>query len=408
MKRIIEFSLVACAFALWIAGCTNRFNQTGSWLVTSDTTVTPHFYDSDSLRAKVTTSEVNQGLANGSGLFDTVLCLGKVPWSEADMLLNFVLPDSIYNATTIMSAQVILRRTAYVLQANGSNVNAYDVHNLQFEGYAFDTSWNSATFTWDSVALLQSEGKIESANIVLTSASFVNDSDVVIQIDTGLVRRWVKATQDSNFTNDGFIIKPANTSGVVSVYSSAYSGTGYEPTIEIYCVINGVSDTVTSTTSASTYVANTSISSPSQTFAVQSGTGLHGNIVFDLSRIPNYSVVNFAQLTLYTNSSDTLYSGQSSDSLWAYYQTDPSTHALSLAGAAVSTRDSVVRNKYTFPVALIVQQMLSNQGNYGYGFMITRYDDYNSIDSRFIYNENAPDSLKPRLSIIYAPAVRKK
>jgi hypothetical protein len=170
-------------------------------------------------------------------------------------------------------------------------------------------------------------------------------------------------------------------------------------------VINGISDTVKSTTSTATYVATTSINPPSQTLAVQSGTGLHENIVFDLSRIPNYSVVNYATLTLFSNHLDTLYSGQSPDSLWAYYQTSPSTHALSSSGIALSTEDTVSRAKYTFTVTTLVQQML-NLGNYG--FVITRYEDNNNLDARFIYNGNAPDSLKPRLSVTYAPVVKKK
>lgn len=47
-----------------------------------------------------------------------------------------------------------------------------------------------------------------------------------------------------------------------------------------------------------------------------------------------------------------------------------------------------------------------NQGNYG--FIITRSEDYNNLDSRFIYDENAVDSLKPQLTITYTPVVRKK
>ena len=373
-------------------GCSNRFNETGSWLVRVDTTLNPRTFYSDSLGVAITASEVNIGLANGS---DSALCLGRIPWTEADLLLQFTGLDSVYYATRISWAQVTMHIGSYMLAPPG-----YDVHNLQFEGYAIDSTWSSSTYTWDSVAVLPRE----SSNMVLPAASYVDDSIVTIPIDTGVVRRWGNATQDTNYTNHGFILKSANTSGIISVYSSSYYGTGFEPTIRVGCIKNGVSDTVTSTSYYATYVATTSITPPAQTLAVQSGTGLHANIVFalDSTRIPRYSVVNYAELTVFANPIDTLYSAGSSDSLWAYYQTDPSTHSVTSSGVALSTQ---VGNKYTFSVTVDVQQML-NLGNYG--FMITRNEDYNNVDSRFIYDGNAPDSLKPRLSITYAPVVRRR
>jgi len=377
-----------------MVGCSNKFNQTGSGLVGYDSTLTPRAFDSDTVR--VTCSQVNIGLANGG---DTVLCLGAVPWTEADMLLEFSGLDSVYYASRILSAEVILTRSYYSLQPLG-----FDVRNLQFEGYALDSVWSSGTFTWDSVARLPREG----SNMVLPPMfPQVSDSAVVIQIDTGVVRRWGNATDTSTHeTNYGFILKPMNISGVVSAYSTLYSGTGLEPTIVVACLINGVPDTVTSRSSYSSYVATTSIAGPSQTFTVQSGTGYHGNLVFDLSRIPNYSIINYAQLTLFENTIDSLYSGQSPDSLYAYYQNDPTTHAFSsIYGIALSAQDTVRRNKYTFQVGVLVQQMV-NLGNYG--FIVTRSEDYNNLDSRFIYSGNAPDSLKPRLTITYTPAVKKR
>lgn len=393
-KRIVESLLVAAVCIFGMTGCSNKFNQSGSWLVSYDTSLTPRYLDSIKDSLKVTSSNINLGLVGSS---DTVLCLGAVPWSEADLVLEFYGLDSVYYASSITSAQVILRRATYVLQPFG-----YDVRNLRFEGYALDSTWSSGTSTWDSVARIPRE----SSNMILApTVPEVADSSVVFQIDTSVVRRWGTATQDTNYKNYGFVVKPMNISGVLSLFSTYYSGTGDEPTIIVACVINGISDTVKSTSSTATYVATTSIDPPSQTLAVQSGTGLHENIVFDLSRIPNYSIVNYATLTLFSYRVDTLYSGQSPDSLWAYYQTSPSTHAVSFSGTALSSEDTVSKAKYTFTVTTLVQQML-NLGNYG--FVITRYEDNNNLDTRFIYNGNAPDSLRPRLSVTYAPAVKKK
>ncbi len=369
-------------------GCTNKINQTGSWFIASDSSMVPRTIDSVTDSLKITSSQVNLGIATGSS---TALSLGSVPWTEADLLLRFYNVDSVYNAQSILSAKVVLTRTSYVLQPAG-----YDVHNLQFVGYAMDTVWNPTTFTWDSVNAIGHGTQ----NVVLSQ--MITDTTVVIQVDTDFARRWALAAVDSTVKNNGFIIEPQNFAGVLSVYSTV--STSSRPTCTIVYVKNGQTDTLTTSSSYSTSVAQTTIPNvapPGAYRFVQSGTGLRESLKFDLSRIPNYSIVNFAQLTVYADTVDTLYSGNSADSLAAYYVIDPSTYQINLNNPIVSTQ---VGNKYTFNVSVPVQQML-NKGNYG--FLITRFSELNNVDTRFIYDENAPDSLKPKLTITYTPAVKR-
>ncbi|MCL4510851.1 MAG: hypothetical protein M1470_07265 [Bacteroidetes bacterium] len=388
MKTIIRRLLIVVVGSLAMIGCTNKINQTGSWLIASDSSMVPRTIDSVTDSLKITSSQVNLGIATGSS---TSLSLGSVPWTEADLLLRFYNVDSVYNAQSILSAKVVLTRTSYVLQPAG-----YDVHNLQFVGYAMDTVWSPITFTWDSVNTIGHGTQ----NVVLSQ--MITDTTVVIQVDTGFVRKWALAAVDSTVKNNGFIVKPLNLSGILSVYSTV--STISRPTCTIVYVKNGQTDTLTTSSSYSTSVAQTTIPNvapPGAYRFVQSGTGLRESLKFDLSRIPNYSIVNFAQLTVYADTVDTLYSGNSADSLAAYYVIDPSTYQINLNNPFVSTQ---VGNKYTFNVSVPVQQML-NKGNYG--FLITRFSELNNVDTRFIYDESAPDSLKPKLTITYTPAVKR-
>jgi hypothetical protein len=227
-----------------------------------------------------------------------------------------------------------------------------------------------------------------------------------MQISTGLVQQWADAVVDTNTKNYGFIIKPQNMSGVLSVYSNL-AATGYTPVLQIVYNFSGVRDTVFVSSSYLTSVARTTITTvaPQGRYRfVQSGTGLRENLLFDLTRIPNYSIVNYAQLTLFADTLNPQYSGNTPDSLIAYYVTDPSTHAIYTGNPMTSAQDTVIRNKFTFNVTIAIQQML-NKGNYG--FLITRYDESSNVGTSFIYNENASDSLKPRLTITYAPAVKR-
>jgi hypothetical protein len=374
-----------------LTGCTNKINQTGSWLVGTDSTLLPIYIDSINDSFRITSSQVNKSIVTGSS---GELSLGNVPWTEADLLLEFYNVDSVYSASTITSAQIILTRAPNLLQLIG-----YDVKNLQFAGYVMDSIWSSSTYTWDSVMAAPRGTK----NIVL-GRPIINDSTITINIDTGIVRQWSLATEypDSNYEKNGFLLKPENISGILSVYSSVSS---YLPELIVsYIDTNGIADTVTSTSSYSASVAHTTITSvaPRGPYRIlQSGTGLREKIIFDLTRIPNLSIINYAQLTLFADTlEDTLYSGNSEDSLETYYILDPSTNSVSTAALSVQ-----VGNKYTFNITVPVQQML-NTGNYG--FLITRFDESTNVDARFIYDENAPDSLKPRLAITYSPAVKKK
>ncbi len=374
-----------------LTGCTNKINQTGSWLVATDSTLIPKYIDSITDSFRITSSQVNMSIITGSS---DSLSLGSVPWTEADVLLEFYNVDSVFSARTITSAQIILTRARYVLQPAG-----YDVKNMQFAGYVMDSSWSPTTYTWDSVA----NAPRDNIDIVLGRPG-ITDSTITINIDTGIVRQWSLATEypDSTYyKKNGFLLKPENLSGILSVYSSISS---YPPELIVAFIdTNGVADTTISTSSYSASVAHSTITStaPGGPYRfLQSGTGVREKLLFDLTRVPNLSIVNYAQLTLFADTLDTLYSGNAEDSLYAYYIVDPSTN--STATIALSTQ---VGHKYTFNVTTALQQML-NTGNYG--FLITRYDESTNVDARFIYDENAPDSLKPRLGITYSPVVRKK
>lgn len=394
MKRTIEIAFIVGALTYALVGCSNKINQTGSWLVTYDSTLVPRYFSSIQDSVKITSSQVNLGLATGGG---TILSFGNVSWTEADLLLQFYgISDTIYeDSSYIESATVILERAPYVVQPSG-----YDVRNLQLAGYAMDTSWNYSTLTWDSVSVVGHGAN----NVVLSQA--IEDTFMTIQISTGLVQQWADAVVDTNKRNYGFIIKPQNMSGVLSIYSNL-AAAAYVPVLQVVYNVNGVRDTIFTSSSYLTSVARTTITTvaPQGPYRfVQSGTGLRENLLFDLTRIPNYSIVNYAQLTLFADTLNTQYSGNTPDSMIAYYVTDPSTHAIYSSNPITSAQDTVIRNKFTFNVTIPVQQML-NRGNYG--FLITRYDESSNVGSSFIYNENASDSLKPRLTITYAPVVKR-
>lgn len=377
-----------CAYVL--TGCTNKINQTGAWLVGTDSTLVPRIFDSDSLGVRVTSSQVNVGIVTGSS---DSLSIGSVPWTEADLLLVFYSLDSVYAAKTITSAQIILRRADNNLQPPG-----YNVGNLQFAGYVMDSLWSASTYTWDSV-MAAPRG---TQNIIL-GRPLITDTTITLNIDTGLVRQWSLAYEnpDSNYERNGLVLKPTNIGGILSVYSSV---SYYLPELIVsYIDTNGVPDTATTISSSSASVAHTTITSvaPRGPYRIlQSGTGLREKMLFDLTHIPNLSIINYAQLTLFADTLDTLYSGNSIDSLYAYHVTDPSTNAVDY-----SYLSTLSGHKYTFNVTVAVQQML-NTGNYG--FLISRFDESSNVDARFIYDENAPDSLKPRLTITYSPALNKK
>ena len=370
-----------CTYVL--TGCSNKINESGSWLVKTDTTLIPV----DSVITRATSSEIVSALPTGSSAEQ---CVGSVPWTQTELLLQFNKLDSLYYAKSFVYAEITLTRGTYVLQPPG-----YNVLNMQFSGYEMDSAWN-IYYTWDSVAAAHRGTK----NIVVGSPS-IDDSLIIINIDTAVIRQWAKATQDSAVSNNGFLLVPQNISGIFSIYS--FSSSTYLPELSVaYYDTNGVEQSFVSTSGSSNSVAHSTITNvvPSGPYRIlQSAAEDREKLIFDLTHIPNLSIVNFAELTLFEDPSDSVYSGNSIDSLVAYHITDPSTNAVDYSSGSALTL-----KKHIFIVTTEVQQML-NTGNYG--FIITPYDESGNADVRFIYDENAPDSLKPRLSITYAPAVKK-
>lgn len=393
MRPVIKSFLAVAASALALAGCSNKINQTGAWLVSTDSSQVPTYFDSRADSAAVTTAQVNFGLATGTS---SSLLLGKVPWTEADLLIRFSALDPVDSAQSILSGTIILYRSSYLLQPQGEEATT-----LKFNGFMMDSVWNSTTFTWDSVNAIG-----YGTNNIIT-ASNVTDTTVVLQIDTAAIRQWAVATADTNVKNDGMIVRPQNLGGVVSVNGPVYTTTAYDPVFNvIYIGKDGTLDTSSIGLSYATSVAMTTIESvaPNGPYRIiQAGTGERENLVFDLSKIPPYSIVNQATLTLRMDSvSQAPYTRKYIvDSLMAYYTTDRATGQYSASYPAEGVPNG---DKYTFSVGVLVQHMVNSQNN---GFTIVQYSELDNIDLRFIYDENAPDSLRPRLTVTYTPTSKR-
>lgn len=374
-------------------GCSNKINQTGAWLVSTDSSQVPTYFDSKTDSAASTTTQVSIGLATG---LSSTLILGKVPWTEADLLIIFSSLDSVDSAQKILSSSITLYRTAYLLQPSGENVN-----NMTFAAYSMDSSWSSTTFTWDSVNTVG----YGSQNFVTSTA--MTDSTIILSLDSTIVRQWALATSDSSVQNNGLILKPQNTNGVFSIYGPVYGVAGRIPMCTVIFINKtGTLDTVTSTLSAATSIGQSYVTTqaPQGNYGiVQAGTGERENVSFDLAKVPRFSIINKATLTLFADTTAQAPYTRSGvvDSLYAYYTTDLATGGVSSGYPAIGVPSG---NRYTFNVGMIVQHMVNTQNN---GFMILQYNELNNIDLRFLYNGNAPDSLRPRLTVIYTPTSKR-
>ncbi|MGC8654510.1 MAG: DNRLRE domain-containing protein [Candidatus Kryptoniota bacterium] len=374
--------------AISASGCTNKINQYGSWLVNVDSTTVPRSFDSVVDSGLTISQQIIHPLATGSS---TVLTLGKLPWVESDLLIQFHGLDSVYNASSIIKAWITFRRASYVLPVTPQDTNS--LKQLTFSGYALNGNWTATGATWDSIKSIGYE------YVNRISSSAVTDTTVVLNLDTSIVRTWGRSGVDSTVKSYGIIIIPQFEGGILSVYSAVNGTSAYDPFITVIYQKNGTTDTLTSIRSLNESVSNAYLNNlPQGKFKyIEGGTGLRMWLKFDLSKIPKHSIVNYATLTLTADFSDTSrYGTKSIDSLVVYY--DSTSTAFNAFNPVIS---SLSGNRYTFNVTLLVQMMLNGQNN---GFMVTKYSELNNVDTRFIYDETAPDSLKPKLNIIYTPA----
>jgi hypothetical protein len=311
------------------------------------------------------------------------------------MLLEFyyVIPDSIKadlltNSLQFNSASVQLYRS-YVYGDSTSQLN-YSVHSINAS-----TPWATG-FTIDSL----SSGKIQyDAADVLISKSPESDTLYQFNFDPALAGKWL-STFAAGGTDNGIIIVPQNDSKIVGFYALTSATTVQIPYLTVVLSKPGVysNDTLRFSSTADVSVVSGSIpQNQTENIYVQSSVELESRLQFDLSKIPLHAIINYAELQLTIDTTQSVFGNPFTDQLLAYYITDSTRIDSSSTSQVVLSRSGSL---YKGNITGYVQNWLSTKINEGIQIKADTYGT--GLDLWVLKGSKASDpSKRPRLKIIY-------
>jgi hypothetical protein len=326
--------------------------------------------------------------------FSSTLLLGMKGDNVATTLLSFniVVPDSIKtdlinNALTVSSATVQLYK--YYIYGDSTAPIDYTVHSV-----SSTSPWTSTGFTIDSLPGLLYDAADVSSNKTFT------DTLYKFNLDNDLVKNWLNIYANSQTPDNGIILIPRNSNKLVGFYALTSATDVNIPYLVVVLNKPGVYENDTlmfSTTSDLSVISGNPPQNQTENIFVQSSVELESRIQFDLSKVPQHAIINYAELQLTLDTTQSVFGSSYTDQLVAYYITD-STNIDSLSTYPVTLNRS--GSLFKGNITSYIQTWLSTKINEGIQVRSGAYDT--GLELWALKSSNAVDpSTRPRLKIIY-------
>lgn len=327
----------------------------------------------------------------------STLLLGKTTFNsvtnEAYTLLSFNIGLADTIKSYILSKNLKIKKATIELDVNYKIGNP--IPGFSFTGHKIKSGWTAAGFTVDSLASLS----YENSNSIVSDITQADS--MKFDIDTALASDWFTAEADVNIPSDnGILLKPVSTTGIVGFHSLSTSSTNLMPLLSVVISKDGWTkdDTLRFVPAVDLSVVKGDVPASSTEYMyVQSSVIINSLLKFDISKLPEHAIINYAQLevSIDTNAS---YVGN-------VYNNYVLASVFSNTGnpdTSVTSSISLTRSGDTFKgnIASFVQNWLSTKINNG---VLLRTGDVNVGVERFaLRSSTASDPLlRPRLKIIF-------
>ncbi|MEN8193062.1 MAG: DNRLRE domain-containing protein [Bacteroidota bacterium] len=324
-----------------------------------------------------------------------ILLFGKHDNVQSTMLLKFLvfLPDSIKQAVLdetleVLSSQIDLR----IVYTYGDKNNSFD-----FSVNKINSSWNSLSFNKDSLASLDYENIDRSTNKVYS------DTSITFDFDKELVRDWLNysVAEEQAENNNGIYFN--YTSGSEKILGFPAISYPNEELLGKLTIIVQVPDEfidtiIVSTTSDVHAVLGDLPSGNPENIFIQGGIAVRSNILIDVSKIPDNTIINKATLKLYYDESESLIGTKISDSLGVIGLSDFDQNEIneSLPPTLLKREE----NFYSGDITRFVQDWVSKQENGGLQLFLA--NEITTVNKVSLKGSTASDiNMKPYLEIIY-------
>lgn len=386
IKKIVL--LIAVIFSVHFLSCSDSPSSIGEEFLSDDLISVKSFDSSiDSTDQSSTFFKEVIPLGNSSRLL-----LGKFENTKASLLLrfSFTLADSIKEdflagEISVLSASLSLTNNYFI----GDETAPYD-----FTIHKVNQFWTPLGFSADSLATLNydPDDRIISKNITDTLTS--------IELDTSLVRDWLLYASDATMgSNLGIYLNPSESSQKVLGFEAFSVNGTYYPAVQIVVEkVGAYIDTLTSSIFGDVSIVTGDLPvADIGNIIVQSGLTVNSRLFFDLTVLPEGSVINKAELFL---TEDTLKSKVGSTYLSiisAFFVVDSTIDSSDAASVILLNRSG---NIFSGDITSYARSWQFNHNNQG--IILKNFDRLNGLEKFILYGSDYIDPLlRPKIKITY-------
>ncbi len=316
----------------------------------------------------------------------STLLIGRSANVESSILMKFSLPmpdsletDLLNGTINVLSAKVLLVQ----VYSFGDSTASFD-----FSVHSITSKWSNNGFTSDSLAFLNYDPLDVSSN-----RNYLNDDSLEFDLDNQLVLNWLKAQADTNIPADnGIYLKPSeNAQKIVGFLAIPILAVSIEKS-------GAYGDTLRFTTYSDVSAVVGSVpAASSENIVIQNSVEFESKLWFDLSSLPKVAKINYAELTLTLDTTESITGSNYTKYIRANFLTDSSSNSLdSNLTATISVSGAVYKGEITN----LVQNWVNGTDNQG--ILLTSAFLGEGAELLSFKGSNSGDlAVKPRLKIIY-------
>jgi hypothetical protein len=299
-----------------------------------------------------------------------------------------ITPDTVNNSE-IFNAVLFLHPVYYL----GDSTQTIPLYL-----YEVLSGWSTQEFTRDVF------DSIERSTEPIASASYMpgDTNAVALPLPDDLISRWAEQGLQSVLSKGLIIGSDETANGIVGFQGAPPDN---QPQLRIIYGTEEQQDTITIVQNVRAFSAynKRNLNLPDN-IVIQSGAVTRAVVRFDLSQIPQGSLIHNAQLELTRNPELSYFHPEVRDSLFAHHLADPNKLILrqTNAGIFTSITDTLAQTTiYRASVSEIVQAWATVETNNG--FIIRDNNETLGLHRASFYTETAQDfGKRPRLTIIYS------
>ncbi|GMU96745.1 MAG: hypothetical protein HZC46_14580 [Ignavibacterium album] len=390
MYKKILILFVLTISLLTISSCSDTPTDLGSDLLNPDL-IGVSVFDSQKDSAFQTSYSFRKVIKLGGA---SRILIGKADnlTAHALFVFTFIISDSIKqlaknDSLNVLSAKVEL--TPEYVFGDSNAAFDYTVHKINSE-------WVSASFTADSFL----SSKFSYDPLDLSSNRVASDSLYSFDLNPNTVKEWLRNQADTSLAkNNGILISPTSLTNKIVGFVAFNPEISNDTKVKVVIQKVGTTrqDTLTAYVLSDVHVILGENTVSPEKMIVQAGVASNSYLYFDLSKIPDKAVINYAKLSIELDSLDSKFGSGYTNSLTAYLVTNSDSLKIDETSSESLSKNG---SRYEGNLSSFVRYWLNQKNNQG--IVIKAGNELAGVEKFVLKGSSYPVyEERPKLEIVY-------